>query len=216
MVKAIAALLMLIDHIGAILFPKILILRLIGRFSMPLFAFSIARGFYYSRKKNIKNFNKYAKNLLLFSFLSQIPYHFFKPGHFNIGFTWLVSLYLLKVLTTKQYVLVKIILSIIIFVFIIFLPFDYGLYGVLYPLAFYLFFFKQYKPYYAFIASAVLFAVAMLQSNNAHLQAITLLAVPLIVFFSKHDRMFVLPKQFFYIFYPTHISFLLIAAAFIK
>jgi len=65
MVKAIAALLMLIDHIGAILFPKILILRLIGRFSMPLFAFSIARGFYYSRKKNIKNFNKYAKNLLL-------------------------------------------------------------------------------------------------------------------------------------------------------
>lgn len=38
-IKILAALFMLIDHAGLILFPEIIILRYIGRLSFPLFAF---------------------------------------------------------------------------------------------------------------------------------------------------------------------------------
>lgn len=45
MLKIIAAITMTIDHIGAILFPHILILRIIGRIAFPIFAFMIAEGY---------------------------------------------------------------------------------------------------------------------------------------------------------------------------
>lgn len=51
MIKFIGVLTMLIEHIGAILLPEYRILRVIGRVLMPFFAYCIARGFYYSEKK---------------------------------------------------------------------------------------------------------------------------------------------------------------------
>ena len=54
-IKLIACLLMAIDHIGYHLFPNIVILRIIGRLSMPLFAFLIAEGCYYTKNK-LKHF----------------------------------------------------------------------------------------------------------------------------------------------------------------
>ena len=49
--KIIACILMLIDHIGAYIFPHILILRIIGRLSFPIFAYFIAEGCRYTRHK---------------------------------------------------------------------------------------------------------------------------------------------------------------------
>ncbi|MFB2921097.1 TraX family protein [Aerosakkonema funiforme] len=43
-IKVLAALLMLVDHIGAIFFPKIFVLRIVGRLSFPLFAWLIGQG----------------------------------------------------------------------------------------------------------------------------------------------------------------------------
>lgn len=40
--KLIAALTMLIDHIGVILLPNVAILRVIGRLAFPIYAFMIA------------------------------------------------------------------------------------------------------------------------------------------------------------------------------
>ena len=40
--KIIALITMAIDHIGMYLFPQILFLRIIGRLSMPIFAYMIA------------------------------------------------------------------------------------------------------------------------------------------------------------------------------
>ena len=39
--KMIAIVAMLIDHIGAVLFPQIEILRIIGRIAFPIFAFTL-------------------------------------------------------------------------------------------------------------------------------------------------------------------------------
>ena len=68
MIKALAALFMLIDHIGMILFPQAYVLRIVGRLSMPLFAYSVARGFYYSDTKG--KAKRYARNLLIFAVVS--------------------------------------------------------------------------------------------------------------------------------------------------
>ena len=54
-IKILACILMAIDHIGFHLFPDLIILRIIGRLSMPLFAFFIAEGCYYTKNK-LKHF----------------------------------------------------------------------------------------------------------------------------------------------------------------
>lgn len=51
MLKLLAAVTMTIDHIGVILFPTVMVLRVIGRMAMPIFAYMIAEGCYYTRSK---------------------------------------------------------------------------------------------------------------------------------------------------------------------
>ena len=49
--KWIAAFFMVLDHVGVILLPNVLILRILGRLSFPIFAFMIAEGCRYTRNK---------------------------------------------------------------------------------------------------------------------------------------------------------------------
>ena len=49
--KVIACISMLIDHVGMIFFPDVVVLRVIGRLAMPLFAFTFAEGCFYSRHR---------------------------------------------------------------------------------------------------------------------------------------------------------------------
>lgn len=49
--KLIAAVLMLVDHIGLLFFPEALIFRIIGRSALPIFAFCIAEGCRYTRSR---------------------------------------------------------------------------------------------------------------------------------------------------------------------
>lgn len=49
--KLIAALFMLIDHVGVMLLPELLILRILGRIAFPIFAFMIAEGCRYTRHR---------------------------------------------------------------------------------------------------------------------------------------------------------------------
>lgn len=68
-VKVVAIVAMTIDHLGAVFFPEYLWMRVIGRISMPVFCYFVAEGFMYTSNKG-----KYASRLLLFAFLSEIPY----------------------------------------------------------------------------------------------------------------------------------------------
>ena len=52
--KLFAIITMVIDHIGYALFPEVLLLRIIGRLSLPIFAFLVAEGYHYTR--NIKQY----------------------------------------------------------------------------------------------------------------------------------------------------------------
>lgn len=52
--KIIACVSMLVDHIGMILFPDVVALRIVGRLAIPLFAFTFAEGCYYSHKRSAR------------------------------------------------------------------------------------------------------------------------------------------------------------------
>ena len=91
--KIIAILTMLIDHIGAGLYPTEIWFRLIGRLAFPIFAFLICEGFCHTR-----NVKRYAVRLGIFALISEIPFnllhgdHFFDPDAQNIFFTLLIGL----------------------------------------------------------------------------------------------------------------------------
>ena len=98
MLKLLALVTMLVDHIGYMYFPNEILFKIIGRLAFPIFAYQIAIG--YSRTSNIK---KYVLRLSLFALITQIPYCFFSPDikfnpiHFNVLFTFLAAIGLLCV-----------------------------------------------------------------------------------------------------------------------
>lgn len=95
-IKLLAALLMLIDHIGVVLLPQLAILRVIGRFSFPLFAWLLVQG-----ERHTTRFRRYALRLLGFGLLSQPIYMLtFRVQRPNILFVLLVGLLCLRLART--------------------------------------------------------------------------------------------------------------------
>lgn len=94
--RAVAIFLMLLDHIGYATGNQTL--RMVGRVSLPIFAFLIANGFRHTR-----SVPKYALRLALFALISEVPYDLYFNGgkivYFaphpqldNIFFTLLIGL----------------------------------------------------------------------------------------------------------------------------
>ena len=166
MIKLIAVITMIIDHIGFVFFPELTILRIIGRIAMPLFAFSIARGFFYTRNKG-----KYFTLMILFAAISQIPFHFMRlagrgievtvsqipyqalaafrlDAHYNILVTWLLAMLFLlgleRLLCKRcEWLMVTAGLLIGPIAASFYLSFDFGLYGVILPAIFYMTFYGK-------------------------------------------------------------------------
>lgn len=68
--KGMAAVLMLTDHVGAILLPQVLILRCIGRLAFPIFAFFVAEGYTHTR-----DFRKYVLRMAAWAVVSEAPFN---------------------------------------------------------------------------------------------------------------------------------------------
>ena len=146
MLRFIAVVLMVSDHIWATYMTFGDWMTYIGRMAFPIFAFQIAEGFIHTKK-----FKKYALRLLGFALISEIPFNFFyssrwfNPYHQNVLFTLLLGLMAIKVIdnlkknhTAKDialsvlWLLLISIASVIGFV-------DYGFNGVLMVVLFYVF-----------------------------------------------------------------------------
>ncbi|MGG6265559.1 TraX family protein [Leptolyngbya sp. AN03gr2] len=91
-IKLLAAVLMLVDHIGTVFFPDRLIFRILGRFSFPLFVLLLVEG-----EKHTRHFGQYCLRLLLLGIVSQPIYRLlFRSTLWNILFTLLLGLLCLR------------------------------------------------------------------------------------------------------------------------
>ena len=221
--KLIAMISMLIDHIGVLLLPDLTLLRLIERIVFPIFAYSLAMGFIHTSNKL-----RYAKRLLLFALISQAPYMFLnyganmEPLHFNVIFFLLYGLGLLQLIhLAKAKWHEKRGLSVLLFSITIVLTvlqellsvrftdfaFSYNLYGFL---LIFLFYFFHDNPQFLLLGYVLisLFSTVILQGSM--LQSYSILGLMFIFYFSKKPFQLGLPKYAAYIFYPVHITLLLI------
>ena len=207
--KIIAMITMLIDHIGIVLFPQIKIFRIIGRIAFPIFAYMIAEGCTYTKNKK-----KYLLSLTSLGIACQL-FFFLGTGsmYMNVLITFTLSViaifctdYFLKHKNLHSTSILIITIATIIFVCVIvpkyfsFYDFeiDYGLLGVILPIAIYLACNKTEK---------ILCTVALLLLMSfvfKGVQVYSLLSVPLLMLYNgKRGKMNL--KYMFYIFYPTHL-----------
>lgn len=194
---------MTIDHIGAYIFPNILILRIIGRIAFPIYAYGIVVGY-----KKTKNLKKYFKRLFLLAIIAQIPYTLLKNDtSINIIFTLIVGLLCLVLISNEallKYKLNYIIICIIVAVSH-YMPLEYNTYGILLILA--------YSTIESNLKKALLFlitlnAVYVLFNPAYYLQIFSLVAIPIILINSNCNIKF--NKTLYRIYYPLHLSILYI------
>ena len=274
MLKLLALLTMLIDHIGYMFFPNEVLFRIIGRLAFPIFAYQIAMG--YSKTSNLK---RYTARLALFAFITQIPFSFFNPNmsfnpiRLNVLFTFVTGIGLLWIydrgilnlkgfLKEKHYT--KLLYGVIFLTLtaaIIVLPeiltfkiknfsLEYGMLALALILLFHIF---EQKPAAAIISIVlfylfhVYYRVALFNSaysaeifwsnlfnygfvadqlnpknGFAQLQRYcfnawgALSLIPIFTLESLHTARFKLHKYVGYVFYPAHMTLLLVIAALLR
>lgn len=220
MLKIIACITMLIDHMGFILFPEHLIFRIIGRISFPLFAFMIAEGCFYTRNK--------VKHLLLIStlgILMQLVLYFaIGMTDFSIFITFSVSIVLIYLIDytdimfrIKAYtngILGAIIFTLLTLLFLFFTKkynyfvMNYNFYGIIAPVVIYVIkkYFTKYHIYLSLIAFSIMFIIKA-YNTDLSVHYYSFLALPFILFYNgKRGKLNL--KYFFYIFYPLHFVIL--------
>ena len=145
MLRTIAVIFMLSDHIWATALSFGDWMTYIGRMAFPIFAFQIAEGFVHT-----SNFKKYALRLLGFAVITEIPFNlfyssrWFNPYHQNVLFTLLLGLLAIKVIdglkkdrSLKNIALSVLWLGLILLASVVGFV-DYNHYGVLTVIMFYL------------------------------------------------------------------------------
>lgn len=217
MLKIIAAISMLIDHMGVILFPDVILFRIIGRIAFPIFAFLIAEGC-----RHTKNKLRYFFVIALFAVIFQTFYALFTADmYLNIFFTLSFAILIIYSLqffsdAIKSKNVTKIIFSAALVILIIacayitgqYFLIDYGFWGCMLPA------FSYVVPVsgsiFMKLLRIVLFAVGMfllIGSVEIPVQAYSYFAlIPLLFYNGKRGKYNM--KYFFYIFYPVHIVIL--------
>lgn len=222
--KFIAALSMLIDHIGVIFFPRLQILRIIGRLALPIFAFMIAQGCKYTKNKL-----RYFFSVFTLAFACQTVYFLYNGDtYMNVLITFSLSIIIIYALQNFKNTLFRaesqakkvsaallLILSVVaVFILNIFFEIDYGFPGCM--LAVFASMMQMPEnapeklkkldclPIHVGLMALGLIALAIASGKS---QPFSLLAIPLLLLYSgKRGKM--KTKYFFYIFYPSHLAVL--------
>lgn len=137
--KMIGLVTMLIDHIGMILFPDIILFRIIGRLAFPIFAYVLVEGFCYT-----KDIHKYMLRLLIFALISEVPFDLATKGKVfslesqNVMFTLLLGILMLYFYLKTRSLVGKCMLLILFLLIAEFCHVDYSSMGLAMILVFYL------------------------------------------------------------------------------
>ena len=224
--KIIAAISMLIDHLGVIFFPQIKIFRILGRIALPIFSFMIAEGTRYTR-------NKLRYFLMVFSLgvICQIVYFLYNGDTymsiliaFSISIATIYAMQLFKesLFDKNAKVLKKISCGALFFTVVLAVYFlntvleiDYGFFGCMLPVFAAVFYSPKtceialVKKLDALPVHLLTLSIGMifLALEPFPLQFWSFLAIPFLVLYSgKRGKANM--KYFFYVFYPAHLLIL--------
>lgn len=210
--KLIAATAMLLDHAGILLFPKVQLLRILGRLAYPIFAFMIAEGCRYTR-------NKLRYFLMVFGLgaACQLVYYFASGDtYLNILLTFSCSILLIYALQTvngaqnwkQQFLRSALFAAGIVAAMGIdrLLTIDYGFWGIMTPV-FAAFSQGKGKTGSKLPVLMMLVGLLFLGADLGGIQHFALLAIPLLLLYDGQRGKANL-KYFFYIFYPVHLAVL--------
>ncbi|MBQ3421276.1 MAG: hypothetical protein IJH34_06330, partial [Romboutsia sp.] len=194
MLKLIALITMVVDHIG--LFYNQYFFRIIGRISFPIYCFLICRGI--TKTKDIK---KYSVRILGLAILSQCIFGYIGLGDvFNVLFTYFLFIRFI-ILIKNDFTII----SFILLLFIIYIAnrIDYGLYGFVVLTIFY--FIKDLR-----IQLLVFLAINLFFVNIGTVSVIQHISILSLLIINKYDK----PKYYekfkrfnkmFYWLYPLHL-----------
>lgn len=206
--KLMAALFMVCDHVGLMLFPGVSWLRTIGRLAYPIFAYMIAEGCKYT-----KNRKRYFGLIFGLATLCQIVYYFFDGSmYLSILFTFSLAIlgcYALDAFKRSPNFSTGFLLGAtigLIWGLNRMFTIDYGFWGCMVPVFASLPTGTKYDrlPIRALALGLGLLPLAMDFGGN---QSLSLLAVPLLLLYSGERGKWKM-KYFFYIFYPAHLVLL--------
>lgn len=214
--KIIALITMTVDHIGWILMPHNILLRIIGRLAYPIFAYMIAEGCCYTH-----NIRKYLGTMVAMAAVSQVV-SFVCAGSLYQGIMTTFSLsiclvILLKNARKKNTVLAwcAVVAGVLAVFFLteilpLLLPgtdyaVDYGFWGVLLPVFVYLGKDKWQK----LLITGVLLVILWLEYR--YIQGWSLLALPVLALYNGQRGRWRM-KWLFYLYYPGHLAVIYIIA----
>ena len=210
LLKIIAIVTMVSDHVGKILYPDLLLLQIIGRLSFPLFAYLVVLGVESTKKPR-----KYMATLLSFAVIAQFPYFLafgIQPfDRLNILFSLFlcaVTLYFYN--KRSPLALVPLLLSIILMT-------EGSYYVVLTAVGMKLLTDKPKIGALALLALNLQFL--FIPDLESRIQILSLLTVPLIflhikgwlkkeILIPENSLAYSTRKYFFYVFYPLHLALL--------
>lgn len=205
--KIIAMVLMLFDHLGYIIFNKFTFMNYIGRLAFPIFAFLITEG--YSHTSNLK---KYFYRLFIFAIISQVPYMLFAStfgGGFalNILFTLILGLLAITVYEKANNKILGFVFVILCCITTQLLHFDYGWFGIAIIFIFHIFKNKKFLMNVLFIIATFInyFYKFIAYLNIEYLWIILFACLSLIPINLYNEKKGKNMKYFLYIFYPLHL-----------
>ena len=210
----VAAITMLIDHIGCYIFPGQLWWRIIGRIAFPIYALMIAEGFRHTRSRK-----KYFIRLGILALISQIPIIWLSLTMkvslpLNVLFGFCAALFSLRI---AQYGPLAYLVAIAAAVGVHLVGIDYGAMTVLLPVGFYVI--QKLKPVHRGIGAALI-VIAMvafqLVVDPWEVTIFTLFAIPFVVSYNGEKGRFSTPKWLRYGFSPAHLLVIAIIVAIIR
>jgi len=225
-IKIIALVAMVVDHIGLFFYPDIVVLRMIGRISFPLFAWLVANGAYHTR-----NMNGYIVRLFVFAVITQWPYllvrHQINPFFFGFNplfdlFLGLVAIKAIRQVSVKwKKVAIVTACALVANLFGV----EYGFMGVLSVVFFYLYFNDKKKmavaqtlvyiiPYLAKVLSPFFVGGLAHVDISRYCEPLGLLS--LLMIFLYNGKQGVKMKYFFYFFYPLQFAVIFIVKSLVK
>lgn len=212
LLKIIACILMLVDHLGFILNNNIY-LRALGRLGFPLFVYLLVLG-----NNRTSNKKKYLFRLLMFALISQIPYMLlFNILRLNVFFSLSLGLMLINIKfdDLKKTLLIQFIFIMLAAAINFILPFDYGIYGLFLFFIFYWFRDKKLN-LIMFVMITFLYCFTI----NCYLQMLSIIALLIIYYIpgveEKFGKELRFNKYIYYIFYPGHIYLLFLIKTYCK